>query len=158
MTRLFPEEVPHLMRHLKLIKGTVAGTEMVLAMGIFCLSTDLSPRNSCKYQPCAWTCPLSPSHRQWDATDIRRWDVRRWDATFMVSVCGASRNARKALNGSSQAHGGFGVNYRGQWIRCSIGLFSFLLFVHYVLDIQTLIASFSCKPLIDQRVDCVVNF
>lgn len=50
VTSLYSEEVPHLREAFKAYKGTVAGTEMVLAMEIFCFSTDQRPGNNCKYQ------------------------------------------------------------------------------------------------------------
>lgn len=50
VTSLYSEEVPHLMRHLKLIKGQWLELKWCSPCRMFCLPTDQSPRNNCKYQ------------------------------------------------------------------------------------------------------------
>lgn len=49
VTGLHSEEVLHLREAFKAYTGMEAGTEMVLAMEIFCFQTDQCPGNNCKY-------------------------------------------------------------------------------------------------------------
>lgn len=59
VTGLRSEEVLHLHEAFTAYNGTVAGTEMVLAMGTFCLLTDQCPWNNCKYQRVHGSAPLT---------------------------------------------------------------------------------------------------